>query len=75
MPLRLEMGRGLLRDEGTALEVRDDWMMAVMRGSREGREAVTREGGRWMALNSGRVLNFSLVLPLSLETFVSLRFS
>ena len=35
-----------LRDEGTEPEVREKWMMAVIRGSREGREAITREDGR-----------------------------
>ena len=35
-----------LRDEGTEPEDREEWMMAVIRGSREGREAITREEGR-----------------------------
>lgn len=35
-----------LRDDGTEPEVREEWMMAVIRGSREGREAITREDGR-----------------------------
>lgn len=35
-----------LRDDGTEPDVREEWMMAVIRGSREGREAITREDGR-----------------------------
>ena len=35
----------VLRDGGTEPEVREEWMMAVIRGSREGREAITREDG------------------------------
>ena len=34
-----------LRDDGTEPEVREEWMMAVIRGSREGREAITRDDG------------------------------
>lgn len=32
-----------LKDDGTIPEVRQEWMMAVRRGSREGREAMTME--------------------------------
>jgi len=35
-----------LRGDGTEPEVREEWMMAVIRGSREGREVITREDGR-----------------------------
>ena len=34
-----------LRGDGTEPEVREEWMMVVIRGSREGREAITREDG------------------------------
>ena len=34
-----------LRGGGTEPVVREEWMMAVIRGSREGREAITREDG------------------------------
>ena len=35
-----------LREDGTEPEVMEEWIMAVIRGSREGREAITREDGR-----------------------------
>lgn len=36
----------VLRDEGTIPEVREEWVMDVMRGAREGAAALTRTVGR-----------------------------
>lgn len=36
----------VLKDVGTVTVVREEWMMAEMRGTREGREALTRTVGR-----------------------------
>ena len=45
-----------LRDEGTHPEVWEEWMMAVIRGSRGGREAITREDGRlWQGVKLAEV--------------------
>lgn len=42
------------RHDGTEPEVREEWIMAVIRGSREGREAITRAdgtGSSWQVVN------------------------
>lgn len=35
-----------LRDDGTRPEVREEWMMAVIKGDRRGRQAFTKVVGR-----------------------------
>ena len=43
---RVGVTAAVLKDRGTEPEVREEWIMAVIRGNREGREAMTREEGR-----------------------------
>lgn len=43
---RIGVTAAILRDEGTVPEMREEWIMSVMRGDREGREVLIRGVGR-----------------------------